>query len=379
MQTAIDEPKPKKKDKVRYAVVGLGYIAQIAVLPAFAHASENSELTALVSSDPKKLKDLSRKYGVVNTYSYEQYADCLQSGEIDAVYIALPNHMHRSYTEGAANAGIHVLCEKPMALSETECQSMIAAVERANIKFMVAYRLHFERGNLDAIEAVNSGKIGEPRIFDSKFSQQVRAGNSRLKRDVGGGPIFDMGIYCINASRYLFRAEPLEVFAWNLARNDKRFSEVPEMTSGIMKFPGERIATFTTSFGAAARSVFEVIGTKGILRMDPAYEMVEDLKTEVTVEDRKTRQIFKKRDQFAPELVYFSDCILRNKDPKPSAQEGLADVRIIEALLKSAESGRPVSVPQVKIGERPDMSQEITKTAVAKPPQLVKAASPGLD
>jgi len=334
MQTAIDEPKPKKKDKVRYAVVGLGYIAQIAVLPAFAHASENSELTALVSSDPKKLKDHSRKYGVANTYSYEQYADCLQNGEIDAVYIALPNHMHRSYTEGAANAGIHVLCEKPMALSETECQSMIAAVERANIKFMVAYRLHFERGNLDAIEAVNSGKIGEPRIFDSTFSQQVRAGNSRLKRDVGGGPIFDMGIYCINASRYLFRAEPLEVFAWNLARNDKRFSEVPEMTSGIMKFPGERIATFTTSFGAAARSVFEVIGTKGILRMDPAYEMVEDLKTEVTVEDRKTRQIFKKRDQFAPELVYFSDCILRNKDPKPSAQEGLADVRIIEALLK---------------------------------------------
>ena len=379
MQTAKDEPKPKKKDKVRYAVVGLGYIAQIAVLPAFAHASENSELTALVSSDPKKLKDLSRKYGVVNTYSYEQYADCLQSGEIDAVYIALPNHMHRSYTEGAANAGIHVLCEKPMALSETECQSMIAAVERANIKFMVAYRLHFERGNLDAIEAVNSGKIGEPRIFDSTFSQQVRAGNSRLKRDVGGGPIFDMGIYCINASRYLFRAEPLEVFAWNLARNDKRFSEVPEMTSGIMKFPGERIATFTTSFGAAARSVFEVIGTKGILRMDPAYEMVEDLKTEVTVEDRKTRQVFKKRDQFAPELVYFSDCILRNKDPKPSAQEGLADVRIIEALLKSAESGRPVSVSQVKIDERPDMSQEITKTAVAKPPQLVKAASPGLD
>lgn len=379
MQTPKDEPKPKKKDKVRYAVVGLGYIAQIAVLPAFAHASENSELTALVSSDPKKLKDLSRKYGVENTYSYEQYADCLKSGEIDAVYIALPNHMHRAYTEGAAHAGIHVLCEKPMALSETECQSMIAAVEQANIKFMIAYRLHFERGNLDAIEVVNSGKIGEPRIFDSTFSQQVRAGNSRLKRDVGGGPIFDMGIYCINASRYLFRAEPLEVFAWNLARNDKRFSEVPEMTSGIMKFPGERIATFTTSFGAAARSTFEVIGTKGLLRMDPAYEMVEDLKTEVTVDDRKTRQIFKKRDQFAPELVYFSDCILRNKDPKPSAREGLADVRIIEALLKSAESGRPVAVPQVEIGERPDMSQEITKTAVAKPPQLVKAASPGPD
>lgn len=379
MQPIQNETKMKKKEKVRYAVVGLGYIAQIAVLPAFAHATENSELTALVSSDPKKLKELSRKYGVEHTYSYEQYANCLKSGEIDAVYIALPNHMHRAYTEGAASAGIHVLCEKPMALSETECQSMIAAVERGNVKFMIAYRLHFERGNLDAIEVVNSGKIGEPRIFDSIFSQQVRAGNSRLKKDVGGGPVFDMGIYCINASRYLFRAEPLEVFAWNIGRNDKRFSEVPEMTSGMMKFPADRIATFTTSFGAAARSTFEVIGTKGVLRMDPAYEMVEDLKSEVIVDDRKTRQVFKKRDQFAPELVYFSDCILRNKDPKPSAQEGLADVRIIEALLKSAETGRPVSVPQVQIEERPDMSQEISKAAVFKPPQLVKAASPGED
>jgi len=379
VQPNQNETKTKKKDKVRYAVVGLGYIAQIAVLPAFAHATENSELTALVSSDPKKLKELSRKYGVEHTYSYEQYADCLKSGEIDAVYIALPNNMHRAYTEGAASAGIHVLCEKPMALSETECQSMIAAVERANVKFMIAYRLHFERGNLDAIEVVNSGKIGEPRIFDSIFSQQVRAGNSRLKKDVGGGPIFDIGIYCINASRYLFRAEPLEVFAWNMSRNDKRFSEVPEMTSGMMKFPGERIATFTTSFGAAARSTFEVIGTKGVLRMDPAYEMVEGLKSEVIVDDRKTRQVFKKRDQFAPELVYFSDCVLRNKDPKPSAQEGLADVRIIEALLKSAETGRPVSVPQIEIEERPDMSQEISKAAVSTQPQLVKAASPRLD
>jgi len=379
MHSTQNDAKVKKKEKVRYAVVGLGYISQIAVLPAFAHATENSELSALVSGDPKKLKELSRKYGVEHTYSYEQYVDCLNSGEIDAVYIALPNHMHRAYTEGAASAGIHILCEKPMALSETECQSMIAAVQRANVKFMVAYRLHFERGNLAAIEVVNSGKIGEPRIFDSIFSQQVRAGNSRLKRDVGGGPIFDMGIYCINASRYLFRAEPLEVFAWNLSRNDPRFTEVPEMTSGMMKFPGERIATFTTSFGAAARSTFEVVGTKGILRMDPAYEMVEDLKSEVIMDDRKTKQVFKERDQFAPELVYFSDCILRNKDPKPSAQEGLADVRIIEALLKSAETGRPVSVPRVEIEERPDMSQEISKAPLSKPPQLVKAASPGED
>src|SRR5712672_3001708 len=155
VQPNQNETKTKKKDKVRYAVVGLGYIAQIAVLPAFAHATENSEITALVSSDPKKLKELSRKYGVEHTYSYEQYAECLASGEIDAVYIALPNNMHRAYTEAAAQAGIHVLCEKPMAFDENECEAMIAEAERAQIKLMIAYRLHFEPGNLEAIRIVN--------------------------------------------------------------------------------------------------------------------------------------------------------------------------------------------------------------------------------
>ncbi len=123
---------------------------------------------------------------------------------------------------------------------------------------------------------------------------------------MGGGAIYDMGIYCINAARYLFRAEPDEAFAWNLSSSDKRFTEVPEMTSGMLKFPGDRIASFTTSFGAADRSSFEVIGTQGVLRMDPAYEMVEALKVEATVGGRKTSQVFPKSDQFAPELVYFS-------------------------------------------------------------------------
>lgn len=366
-----------QKKRVRYAVVGLGYISQVAVLPAFAHASQNSELTALVSGDPQKLRTLSRKYRVPHTYSYEQYSDCLESGEVDAVYIALPNHMHRAYTEGAAGAGIHVLCEKPMALDEADCEAMIAAAERARIKLMIAYRLHFERGNLGAIEVIKSGKIGVPRIFTSVFSQQVKAGNSRLKKNVGGGAIYDMGVYCLNAARYLFRAEPNEVFGWNLNSGDKRFQEVPEMTSALLKFPDDRIASFATSFGATDRSVFEVIGTEGVVKMDPAYEMAEDLKAEVTIGGRTTKKVFKKRDQFAPELVYFSDCILNDKEPAPSGQEGLADVRIIRAILEAAEIGRPVSLPQVKIDRRPDLGQEISKEAVARAPELVRAAAPG--
>lgn len=363
--------------KIRYAVVGLGYISQIAVLPAFEHARENSELTALVSSDAEKLKKLGRKYGIENTYTYEQYGDCLKSGEIDAVYIGLPNNMHRAYTESAAEAGIHVLCEKPMAMDEDECQTMIAAVKDAGVKLMIAYRLHFERGNLSAMEIVKSGKIGQPRIFTSIFSQQVKAGNSRLDREVAGGAIYDMGVYCINAARYLFRAEPEEVFAWNQSSKDERFAEVPEMTSAMMKFPGDRIATFTCSFGATDRSEFEIVGTKGSLKMDPGYEMAEDLKLDLTVDGKTKKQVFKKRDQFAPELIYFSDCILSNKQPEPSGEEGLADVRVIQALLQSAETNRPVEIAKTKIERRPQAEQEISKEAVENPPKLVKAAAPG--
>ena len=151
------------------------------------------------------------------------------------------------------------------------------------------------------------------------------------------------------------------------------------MTSGLLKLPKNRIASFTTSFGAADRSVFEVIGTKGVLKMDPAYEMVDDLKAEVTIGGRTTRKVFKRRDQFAAELVYFSDCVLNNKQPEPSGREGLADVRIIRALLESAETNRPVAVQQVTVGRRPDTSQEISKEPVATRPDLVKAAAPGAD
>ncbi len=311
-----------------------------------------------------------------NTYSYERYADCLASGEIDAVYIGLPNHMHRAYAEAAAREGVHVLCEKPMALIETDCEAMIAEAESSQIKLMIGYRLHFERGNLQTVEWVKTGKIGEPKIFSSVFSQQVKAGNSRLKADVGAGPIYDMGVYCINAARYLFKAEPEEVIGWNVEWNDGRFREVPASTTAMLRFPEERIATFTCSFGAADRSAYEVVGSKGVVKMDPAYEMVGALKAELISGNRTIRGTFRKRDQFAPEIIYFSDCILKDREPEPSGREGLADVRIIQAILQSADTSRPVAVKKTEIAVRPDLDQEIAKPALAKAPRLVKAEPP---
>jgi predicted dehydrogenase len=172
---------------LRFAVVGLGHISQVAVLPAFAHAKSSARLTALVSDDPLKRRLLGRQYGVAHTYAYTDYEQCLRSGEIDAVYIALPNSLHREYAVRAARAGIHILCEKPLAVTAADCRKMVRAAERYRVKLMVAYRLHFEACNLQTIALLQSGRLGEPRLFHSVFTQQVRPGDIRLSQRLGGG------------------------------------------------------------------------------------------------------------------------------------------------------------------------------------------------
>ena len=367
-----------RPNKVRYAVVGLGYIAQAAMLPAFAHARANSELVALVSEDPTKLKKLGKKYGVSETYSYQEFDKCLRSGQVDAVYIALPNNMHRAYTEAAARQGVHVLCEKPMAVTEADCDAMIDAASRNNIKMMIAYRLHFEAANLEAVKLSQSGKLGTPRIFTSTFTQQVKAGNIRLQKNLGGGTLYDIGIYCINAARYLFRAEPIEVAAFSARGKDPRFREVEEEVSAVMRFPQDRLASFTCSFGAADVSAYEVIGTKGSLRLDPGFEMASGLTLHLTMNGKKTTKAFRKRDQFAPELIYFSNCIQKNTEPEPSGYEGLADVRVIDALYRSADTGKPVKLEEVQQKKRPTAAQEINRPPVPLP-QMIHASGPSPD
>ncbi len=363
-------------EKVRYAVVGLGHIAQVAVLPAFAHA-ENSELTALVSDDPEKLEKLGRKYKVAGRYSYEQFEECLGSGAVDAVYIALPNHLHREYTERAARGGAHILCEKPLAVTEEDCLSMIRVTEEHQVKLMVAYRLHFEEANLKAIDLVQSGKLGDPRLFDSVFTMTVKDGDIRLNpRELGGGTLYDIGVYCINAVRNLFGAEPMEVVAFSANKGDERFLQCEETTSAILRFPGrERLAAFTCSFGAADVSHYRVVGSKGQLVMDPAYEYAGELEQKITVDGRTRSKTFPKRDQFAPELISFSECILNGNSPEPSGWEGLADVRIIRALYRSADTGQPVTLAPFTKEDRPSLEQELRRAPVSKP-ELVNTEAP---
>lgn len=363
--------------KVRYAVVGLGHIAQVAMLPAFAHARRNSQLVALVSGNPRKRREIGRRYAVERTYSYAEYDECLQSGQVDAVYIALPNSQHCEYAVRAARAGVHVLCEKPMAVYERDCQQMIRTAQKHDVRLMIAYRLHFDPANLHAIDVVRSGKLGEARIFNSVFTMQVKPNNIRLEQELGGGTLYDIGIYCINAARALFRAEPIEVAAFSSANGDRRFTEIDEMTGALLRFPDNRIATFTSSFGAADVSEYEVVGTKGRLRAEPAYEYAEGLGLEVTIDGATRARSFARRDQFAPQLLYFSDCVLSGRQPEPSGLEGLADVRIIRALYRSAARGKPVRLPPFRHQlKRPHPAQEINRPPVRKPRLVaVEAAS----
>jgi predicted dehydrogenase len=361
------------KKKIRYAVVGLGHIAQAAVLPAFEHA-ENSELAALVTGNPEKNRKLSERYHV-NAYNYEDLEKAFEKERIDAVYIATPNILHREHTERAARAGVHVLCEKPMATIQEDCEAMIAAAEENNVKLMIAYRLHFNDANLHAVGIAESGDLGEIRYFGSLFGLQVKEGNIRTRKALGGGTLFDIGIYCINAARYLFRDEPIEVAGLTANNVEKRFAEIEEMTGALLRFPGERLATFICSFGSADIAEYDLVGTKGHLRLENAYEYRGELKCITTVNGQKSEKSFKAGDQFAPELIYFSDCIINDRAPEPSGKEGLADVRVINAIYESAEIGRAVRIEPVQKKRRPDEAMQIKRPPVEQP-ELVATAAP---
>lgn len=364
--------------KIRYAIVGLGHISQVAALPAFKNASKNSELCAFVTGDEKKAQLLLKKYKNVQIVTYENFENFLESGQVDAVYIALPNDMHYEYCKKALQCGIHVLCEKPFTLNSAQARELHLLAERKKLKLMIAYRLHFEPSNLRAIEIAKSGEIGELKYFTSDFSFQVTDPNNiRLKAKRGGGPVWDIGTYCVNAARYLFRAEPTEVVAFSERSPDRRFSEVDESVSVIMRFPDNKLANFTVSFGTSDAAWYTLYGTDGYICLDNAYEYSEKRELEYQGKSGKLQtQVYKKGDQFGPELVYFSDCILKNRSPEPSALEALADVKVIEAINESLRTHRPVKVraPRIRL-MRPRSQQKIYRFKLPKE-ETVRSRSP---
>jgi predicted dehydrogenase len=358
--------------KVRYAVIGAGHIAQSAVLPAFAHAKENSELIAVVSGDVAKRVELSKKYGLLYAADYSHLEALLTEASIDAVYIATPNSNHVDLALRAAKAGVHVLCEKPLAESTADAQVMADTCEHFGVKLMVAYRLHFDEATLSGFELLANGKIGEPRIFESTFTHVVRPGDIRVQRETGGGATLDLGVYCVNTARHVFQAEPIQVFATSVFRDGS-----DETTTVTLRFAGDRVAHFTVSNAASAVSNFRVIGTGGDFLAQPAFGYGDVQNHYISVEGKTEHVSYKSSDQFAPELIHFSDCILRNKKPKTSADEAIADLRVIDAIFESATTGKLVVLEPRRHAYHPKVEQKLFKPPVSRE-KTINAPGPTL-
>jgi predicted dehydrogenase len=332
------EPQDRK---VGYCIVGLGRISMNHFMPA-CKMSQRSQVTGLVSGHRDKAEKMAAQYNVPakNIYSYQNYNEIADNKDIDAVYIALPNSMHAEYTIRAANAEKHVLSEKPMATTVKDSQAMIDACKAANKKLMIAYRCQYEPTNLRAIQLIRDGKLGTIHAIESANGFNENPGEWRLnKKLAGGGPLMDVGIYSLNACRYLTHEEPAHIEAYSsIVDHDGRFKEVEESVSWTMKFPSGVVASCNTTYGASMPGFFRVHGSKGMIHMEPAFAYQGlHLKAEIEGEspiDQPNNE--KDPYQFALEADDFSDCILNNKEPKANGEEGLRDMQWMAEIYKSA-------------------------------------------
>jgi predicted dehydrogenase len=337
-------PGPPGK-KLGWAIVGLGSLAINEILPAFAKC-EKSKVIAFVSGHADKANKLAQRYGVSskNIYNYENYDSLKDNPEIDIVYVVLPNGMHAEYTVRALQAGKHVLTEKPMANTPDECRHMIDAARKADRKLMVAYRCRHEPHNQEAIRIAHSKELGPTQMILADAGFPIGdPGQWRLKKKMaGGGSLMDIGIYALNACRYLTGEEPTQVNAMIYSTpGDARFKEVEEHVSFQLRFPSGVLANCTSSYGYFHQSHYRVLGTEARLCLDPAT-WYSGLRLWIergnVIEQRDLPEI----DHFAAEMDHMSDCVQANRQPLTPGEEGLRDLTIIQAIYEAARSQKTV-------------------------------------
>lgn len=365
---------PGVDGKIRYAVVAGGSISQGAFMPGVGQ-TENSVITALVTGDPVKADKLAKQYGI-KSYDYGDYATLLASGEIDAVYVATPNFLHKEYVVSALQAGIHVLLEKPMAASEDDCLAIKTAAEQSDAKLMVAYRLHCEPGTIEMIERVKAGDFGDPRLFTSTFTQTVKPSNHRVQNGFAAGPVLDMGPYPLNMVRQLFNDEPLEVTAVGINTPGHDLG-TPDTVTIVLRFPNERLAQFTVSYSLPSSERFQLIGSTGEIEASPCFGYGEGVGiTYRAIIDGKTLEhAHPVVDQFAGETAYFSDCILNDVAPEADADEGWRDVRVLAAVERALSTGQAQKLEPLPAKRVPDARQR-RQYPLAKVPEYINTESP---
>jgi len=340
---AADQPRRK----LGYAIVGLGSYATRQIMPRIKDC-EFARLTALVSGTPEKLERYGSEYGIPKThrYSYADYDRIRDNPDIDLVYVVLPNSMHAEYSIRASQAGKHVLCEKPMAVSASECEAMIAAARKANRKLMIGYRSRFEAHNRHAIELVRTGFVGKPTLITAEHGFNAQPNQWRLDKPMsGGGSMMDIGIYSLNAARYLAGEEPVEVSAMEYTdRSDPRFRTVEDRIDWQMRFPSGLIANCVSRY-TSNHNAYRVTGDKGWVGMEPAtsYEGHQMwVRANGKTEPRTVPALPK--NQFVGQLDHLAECAMNGRDPIVAGEEGLRDLRLIEAIYRSAREHSAVKL-----------------------------------
>jgi len=360
-----EPPGDPMNERVGVAIVGVGRIAVNEMLPAFAQ-SKHAKVVALVSGDRAKALKVAHQYDIPESavLDYKEYDRLARMPEVQAVYIALPNSMHAEYTVRAARAGKHVLCEKPMANSVAECQQMIEACRKAGKKLMIAYRSQYESNDRALVKMIRDKKLGSLKEFISVNSQNMGDPEHwRLKRKLaGGGALPDVGLYCINAARFLSGEEPVEVMGntWSTP-GDARFREVEESCQFVLRFPSGFIASCSTSYASHKSQMLRLNGSDAWAEMNPAYAYNGiKLKVSRVVEGKEQTSELQSddKDQFAAELDHFAQCIQQDKDVHTPGEEGLQDQRIMEAIYESARTKRPVKLAPPGRTRGPEPQQE---------------------
>jgi predicted dehydrogenase len=328
----------KAKKKLGIALVGLGSYAGGQLAPALQH-TKDCYLAGIVTGTPAKAVDWAKKYNIPqkNIYNYQNFHEIANNPDIDIVYVVLPVSMHKEYTIKAAQAGKHVICEKPMALNAKDCEDMIAACKKANRLLSIGYRLHFEPHNMEIMRLGQQHILGNIKHIDTGngFTYNGDPNAWRLKKALaGGGGLMDMGIYSIQGTRYTLGQEPVAVKATQQKLRPDFFKEVDETVFWELEFPGGLKTTGKSSYNNDW-SYLKVEAEQGNFELGPAFGY-GGIDGSVNGNPMKYPQII----QQAAQMDDFAKCVTLNKPSRVPGEEGLKDMKVVDAIYKSLDSGK---------------------------------------
>jgi predicted dehydrogenase len=336
------EPK-----KVGFAVVGLGKIAEGSVLPAFRNCKK-AKLVAVVSRGKKKAEQFARRFKATVHHQNEEFDACLKNPAVSAVFIATPNGAHAEFTIRAANAGKHVLCEKPLAATIEQSAAMVESCRKNGVLLMTAYRKHFEPSTLYLKQLIQKGALGRIDMVHAAFSELYVPGITQPwlvdARLAGGGPLMDLGVYCVNTCRWILEEDPREVTAQSWLNDKSRFRKVEEGISFQMKFRSGIVLHGSSTYSSALSSFIFIQGSKGWALLTPAFPFDEERNLTGKIGGRPFSRKFKIIDEFALEIDAFALAIQQNKAIAPDGVQGHRDMLIINAIYRAARTGRPADI-----------------------------------